>query len=223
MLSPDIINRAIPDWITIVVICILIWLTWIRNLYDYKWNDFIRSIFSDRYIGKLMKEEVHVLQKLFYALFLVFIVAAGLYIYRTIQLKQDASLLGYQGAKLFIWICLGILALYIIKILVLKFVGLVFNASKEFDEYINVVLLYNNVAGILLLPIVVFLLWSPYNAIMLYIGIAIIVLTYLYRIIRGVGIGLSNRKLSKIYLFYYLCALEICPMLIGIKLISNIL
>jgi hypothetical protein len=101
--------------------------------------------------------------------------------------------------------------------------GLIFNAQKEFDEYMNIVLLYNNVAGILLLPVVILMFWSPFPWLMLYIGSLIILLCYLYRITRGAGIGLSNRKLSKTYLFYYLCVLEVCPMLVGIKLISNML
>lgn len=220
---PDILHRSIPDWITLIVVGILIWLAWIRTLYDYKWNVFIRSIFTERYIGKLMKEEIHILQKLFYALFLVFVISLGLYFYRSMQLKEIASVAGYTNFKLFAVICAGIIGLYILKLILLKLVGAIFNAQKELDEYINIVLLYNNVAGILLLPIVILLIWAPYTTIMLYVGGGILVLTYLYRILRGIGIGLSNRKLSKVYLFYYLCTLEICPMLIGIKIISKML
>ncbi len=77
MLIFDIIHRPTPDWITLMVVGIFIWLAWIRTLYDYKWNDFIRSIFSVRFIGKLMKEEIYTLQKLFYALSLVFLIVVG--------------------------------------------------------------------------------------------------------------------------------------------------
>lgn len=223
MPDPTILNRAVPDWLTITVIGLLLWLAWVRTIYDYKWNVFIRSIFTERYIGKLMKDEINILQKLFYALFVVFVVATGIYFYRTMQLQEISSLMGYGGGKLFALLCALILVLYVIKLLALKLSGIIFNAQKEFDEYMNIVLLYNNVTGILLLPVIILLLWSPYASYLMYIGAGIIFLMYVYRVIRGINIGFSNRKVSKIYLFYYLCTLEICPMLIGAKLISKML
>lgn len=223
MPDPIIINRPIPDWLTVIVIGLLLWLTWVRTMYDYKWNFFIRSIFTERYIGKLMKDDINILQKLFYALFVVFIIASGIYLYRSLQLCQVPLLMGYSGFRLLALLCLFLSGIYVIKLFILKLNGIIFNAQKEFDEYINIVLLYNNVTGILLLPVVVWLLWGPYKIHMIYVGVGIIFLMYLYRVIRGLNIGFSNRKVSKIYLFYYLCALEICPMLVGIKLISKIL
>lgn len=222
-MTSEFLHKAIPDWITLMVVGIFIWLAWIRTMYDYKWNAFIRSIFTDRYIGKLMKEEVHILQKLFLALFVVFVVSLSLYTYRSMQLFEINSFFGFQGFKLFTLLCGIIIVLYLVKLLALKLSGLIFNAQKEFDEYLNVVFLYNNVIGILLLPVVVLLLWAPFSSIIFYLGASIIILMYLYRLVRGIGIGFANRKVSKFYLFYYLCTLEICPMLIGTKLVSEVL
>ena len=45
-------------------------------------------------------------------------------------------------------------------------------------------------------------------------------LAYVYCLVRGILIGISYQRFSPFYLFVYLCALEIAPLLVLIKLIA---
>ena len=57
--------------------------------------------------------------------------------------------------------CMGLLAaIYLVKFLVLKFIGWVFSISRATDIYIFIVFLVNKMLGIFLLPFLIVIIFS---------------------------------------------------------------
>jgi hypothetical protein len=115
-----------------------------------------------------------------------------------------------------------IITLFATKFLVLKFIGFVFDINKLVSEYITALsLTYFNITFVFLPVALCFSLISdqfiPY---LLVVTLLLVVVIFVWQYLRSsVGI-ISNFRFHKFYLFIYLCALEICPILILIKALN---
>jgi hypothetical protein len=140
-----------------------------------------------------------------------------------ISVQYDWQLKGMgTGFKKLIYIAMLIAAIYLVKLLVLKIAGTIFNLNREMSTYIFNIFLINNILGVALVPILVLFVFFGFMQLtwLLFIGIALACCAYIYRIIRGILISLTSTSVSFAYIFLYICALEIAPLFIAIKLIS---
>jgi hypothetical protein len=122
-----------------------------------------------------------------------------------------------QGGLLrFIFFSVAIAASYSIKMIVLRFFSSVFDLEKPIALYIFNIFLMVMMIGLLLLPVNILLAYasSEISTWVLWITIGIISLLFLYRLVRAVGIWTGIPGFSVFYLFLYLCAFEIAPLLI---------
>lgn len=119
-------------------------------------------------------------------------------------------------------IAILIIIVYGLKFLAIALLGAVFQVQRKAKEYITSIFLFCNVLGLFMLPLVVCLTFMRQvpSAVFIYAGIALIAFFILIRMVRGAYIGLKSPKISKIYLFMYLCALEILPIILMVKIFS---
>jgi hypothetical protein len=105
---------------------------------------------------------------------------------------------------------------------VLKFIGFVFNAGKVVSNYIGILnLTYFNLAFVFLVVSVCFSLLSGiYIQGLLIFTLTAIAVIFAWQYLRNSVSIISNIRFHKFYLFIYLCALEICPILILIKALN---
>lgn len=78
-------------------------------------------------------------------------------------------------------------------------------------------------AGICMLPLVILIATTdaPLSEWAIYSCIGLLILVYIIRIIKGISIGGGFARFHFFYFLLYLCVLEIAPLLILIKIISN--
>ena len=76
------------------------------------------------------------------------------------------------------------------------------------------------ITGVILLPFVFILLCSG-SIIPVYFAIVIALLLQLIRIVKTFVIGNSDTMFSALHIILYLCALEIAPVLVLVRLIGN--
>ncbi len=112
----------------------------------------------------------------------------------------------------------GISIFILIKVLLERLIGSLFEIDKLIDEYLFQKISYKNYLGLLLLPINTILLYSfpdALNLVYVFIGLLLIV-----NIIGLITSFKTHQNLIKNNLFYfilYLCALEIAPYIILYK------
>ena len=106
--------------------------------------------------------------------------------------------------------------LFSIKMIALKLLSNIFKTERPAYTYIFTIFLFNMIAGLLLLPIVILTAYAPveYREILLRSGLILLVLIFLYRIVRVFIIWSGQLRASIFYLFLYLCAFEIAPLLL---------
>lgn len=205
-------------WIIAIIVGLLIYAALLNITLNKDIKHVLQSFYSRR--SAAGKDEAHINFWSFAGLFLLFGATFGLFLY------QLSSYYGryffISGVRLFVFLSLVVLGLSAIKFIVLKVVGFIFDINKLVAEYVSFLYLsYVNIAFVFI-PIVV--CFSLLNAAFIpyLLGLAtvliVVIFTWLY-LRRSVNI-ISNFRFHKFYLFIYLYALEICPILILIKALS---
>jgi len=168
----------------------------------------------------MSKEDSLVNSWTFIGLFLLFGLTFGLFLYQFSAYQHVYYTI--SGFPLFIWLTFIILVLFAVKFLVVKFLGFVFNINKLVSEYLSVsYLTYFNIAFVFLPVAVCFsLLTDPLIPYILWAAYGLIAAIFVWQYLRGSVEIISNILFHKFYLIVYLCALEICPILILIKALN---
>lgn len=151
---------------------------------------------------------------------ILFVLSAGLYTTLLIQYKHWVDISFYQ----LLLYCLAILSIiYLGKFLFLAFSGWVFNVPDATNAYTFIVFLVNKVLGIILIPFVLLITFSPLpiKQITITISAGAALLLFLYRYLVSFGVIRANLKVSAFHFFLYLCAVELLPLLLIYKLLVN--
>jgi hypothetical protein len=122
--------------------------------------------------------------------------------------------------------CTGLLAvLYLLKFMILRLTGWIFNINRAVETYLFVVFMTNKIIGIFLLPFLVFLSFSnnPSTEIGITLSVVMICIFYIYRFIAGYSTLHKEINISGLHFFLYLCAFEIAPLLLIYKVLITYL
>ena len=179
-----------------------------------------QSFYSKRVLSQVGKEDSIINTWTFIGLFLLFGLTLGLFLYQLAQYKNIYY--SINGVRLFVSFSLIILIALAIKFLIVKFLGFVFNINKLVSEYLSVLYLsYFNI-GFVFLPVTVCfcLLASELISYILWIALVLAIVIFIWQYLRSSVNIVSNILFHKFYLVVYLCALEICPILILIKALN---
>ncbi|RZJ90576.1 MAG: DUF4271 domain-containing protein [Chryseobacterium sp.] len=222
-LSPYRTGKALPKgefWVLSFLGGLLLIFAILRYAFNRQLETIIHAFYSNRILNNLNKEDNLFTSWPFLLLFIQFGFTIGLFLYLVAQYYQVSY--GAGGFQFFITISVIIVVLYALKILLLRVIGHVFNVQKPVHEYISILYLSYFNSSLIFIPLVVAFALSPLKYGLYYIVISFILLAiiFAFQFIRaGVNI-LSHNRFSKVYLFLYFCALEICPILILIKAIG---
>jgi hypothetical protein len=124
---------------------------------------------------------------------------------------------------LLLYAAILLLSVYTVKYLFLVFSGWVFNAQEAAGNYIFLVFLANKIAGVVLIPFVIILAFSPSIIAQPAITVSLIIIGILliYRYIVSLGTIRNTLKVNALHFFLYLCAVEVLPLMVVFKLLFN--
>ncbi|HEX2607642.1 MAG TPA: DUF4271 domain-containing protein, partial [Flavisolibacter sp.] len=161
------------------------------------------------------------LPSLFFNLF--FLLSLGFFLALMLQRFQLTGDLNFW--LLFLYSTAGLLVIYTIKYLVLKFLGWIFQVSEAIDTYIFIVFATNKVIGLVLLPFIVLLAFSYgiVNQASLNLGITVVLSLFAYRYFLSYISVHRQVRISFFHFLIYLVAFEIAPLLLINKLLFRFL
>jgi hypothetical protein len=151
-----------------------------------------------------------------------FVIVAGLYVLFLLQhygLAKDTS---FWLLLLYCTAAVGLV--YIVKFIVLKFTGWVFNMREAADTYIFIVFLVNKLLGIFMLPVLILMAFSTasWNMSLLTVSYVVVFSFFAYRYIVSFAPVRREVKVSPFHFFMYLCAFEIVPLLLIYKVLLRL-
>lgn len=205
------------SWVILLVLFLVLLYAVVRFFFPTELNSITHAFYSNQVLSKLNKEETLFNSWPFVFLYLLFGLILGLYLY----LSANYFGISYrvEGFILFLYLSATVIALFTLKIIVLKVVGFLFDATRLVRDYVSVLYLSYFNAAILFLPIVIAFSLTSYRFSIIYgyLGVILLLLIFALQFLRAAENILSNYKFPKVYLIIYLCALEFCPLIILFK------
>jgi hypothetical protein len=213
-------RNAREPWVITAIIGLLIYTALLNIFLSADIRSVIQSFYNKHALSQLDKEGGLINSWAFIGLFILFSLTSGLVLYQlTVYYNVYYDI---NGIQLFILLSVVIGLLFALKFTVLKFIGFVFDIKGLISQYIAILnLTYFSIAFVLLSVALCFcLLDSRFIPLLLLFTLGSIAVIFAWQYIRNSVNIISNFRFHKFYLFIYLCALEICPILILIKALN---
>ena len=186
-------------------------------------NKYVTNLLGLVFRGSLRQKQIReqLLQTPLPSLFLniFFVIVGGIYIFFLLQHFQTSPVTGFW---LLLFYCIGAVALvYLVKFMVLKFTGWIFNMRDAADTYIFIVFLVNKLLAIFLLPLLIIMAFSlaSWSEVLLTLSYIMVGGFFAYRYIVSFAPVRREVKVSQFHFFMYLCAFEIIPLLLIYKVL----
>lgn len=214
------VRQTRDQWVIAMIIGLLLYTAILNIVMNKDIKNVFLSFYSKRAMIQASKDDVQINFWAFVGLFLLFGMTFGLFLYQLAGYKSIYY--SISGFRLFGTLVLIILLLFAGKFLVLKFLGFVFDIQKLVTEYVSVLYLtYFNIAFVFLPVTVCFsLLAAQFIPVLLIIAVILVLAIFTWLYLRSSVSIISNFRFHKFYLIIYLCALEICPILILVKALN---
>lgn len=204
-------------WITGIFLFLFALFVWLYVSNRKKLNQIIKGFYQTYYVNENKRDEFSMGNRVSVFLSVFFVFTLSIFISRTLSYYQ-IHLFANNAVEAVL--ALIIVIAYGIKFISINIFGTIFQVQKEASDYMMSVFLFCNTLGLFMLPVVLCLTFikqaSP--AIFIYTGMGIIISFMCVRVIRGIFIGLNSSRVSKFYLFMYLCTLEILPFILLTKI-----
>ena len=206
------------DWFTIGLVIALMAVATAKLLYTRRFADFLPVIVNSKYL-KIYTRDQKFIDTFDSLLFTVYSMMAGIFVYVSFNaIKQSYTV----DAILLVKLIFAIAAFVLIKVLVERLIGSLFEIDQLIDHYLFQKTAYKHLTGLLLIPInLIFIyVYTPSKVAILIVILAIIGINI-------AGFITSFKTFQKLlisnffYFILYLCALEIGPYIIIYHLIKS--
>ena len=202
-------ETAAPSWLfaVVVLLCAALWLY--HSNRKIKLGELLKSTIDLRTAERLLRGMT---QRGSTPLTVAPLLAAALATAIWSTAMQETGFVG--------WLLLtaGLTAAYLLRNGLLRLLASVFDRSQTMSLYINCNYLYHTLLATLAAPLLFALLYIPSATNIALWSIAIIAaLVFILRFARGVQLFLTKTQGFSLFLFYYLCTVEVIPLLVLLK------
>ncbi|MEX0968718.1 MAG: DUF4271 domain-containing protein [Bacteroidia bacterium] len=127
-------------------------------------------------------------------------------------------LVGNQSFERLIWLFLLVVVFYLSRIILIIFFRIIFFPSETTNIHLHEILLFNKSLGLALLPLLAASYFTLFGeAELLAIASVLVVIVFIYRLIRIFSLMRTHYTYGNLYFFFYLCTVEITPYLVVFK------
>lgn len=221
IVRPDfgtIIKTQNYDWVTMVLIFCFLLLALVRYNHNRRLRQVLSACYSSRYINLLQREGNLFNEQIMLALGAVYLGTISLFFMFAFNHFELLDTRFIKPPIIFTGLLLFFLVLWLIKAAANRVIAFVFETYNAADNYSLNDLLFNLTIGLLLLPVLPFIIYAE-SEIAFWLAAAMIGIVWLYKIVRGVMIGYSDTKFPLFYLLIFIFSLEFLPILIVVKLL----
>lgn len=219
--SGELIDHTENIWqFSLLLTCIII-LALVRGLYTNRMSLFSEAVLIPRHMKQIMREESFLIHPFSLLLFFNTIVIYSLIAYKSMEyfnwVKSSES-----GFKLYVILFISVFVLLFTKVIVLKLMEFLTDTDQGQKENRYSWLLYHQFVGLLLILPTGVLLFGKETLVypMLLLVYFLIIIFLVFRIGKAIFLAIGN-NVYVLHLFLYLCALEIIPLIVLIKVLVN--
>jgi hypothetical protein len=205
------------DWLTLITLLSFALVAFFKTLYAKRFVAFLKLPMNSSYFSEISQEKEH---PFWFVVFTESILIIGItqFIFLLVALSGSGSQI--VDYSLFLRILLIGLLFFTLQRFMHSLTGYLFETKKSFTQFMQIKDGHLQWAGLLLLVLNVLIVYSPIAyQVSIYIGVFLLVALYTLGVIRAT-IMVGTETLNPLQLFFYLCALEILPVLVLVKWLS---
>lgn len=209
-----------PAWLIVVILLLFSAIGVIRIFFYNNFHTIINGFYDTRVVLQLNKEDNIGTSWPYIFIYIVFTLSLGLFVSLFQSYYFQHKAIEFLG---FLQISVVIALLFLIKIVVIRILGVLFDVERMSREYVVFIYLFYFNSVLLLMPLTLMMIFLPifYYEFILYFFVIIAVILFLFRFLTTVYNLIGNLQFSIFYLILYLCTLEIAPILILVKSLNN--
>lgn len=218
--SQGIVKSQRPIWVLLSVFSLFLAIALVRLAFPTDFSVIVQAYFDERTLQQVSKEDNMLTSWPYVFLYLIFSFALGLFI---VLMESTFQYLDVLNLENYLQTAFLVALLFIVKILLIRFISYVFEMDRLVREYVTVLYLVYFNSMLFLMPFLLTAAFAPtayFNILLILFGLLAVTL-FLYRFLRTAFRLFGNLRFSVFYLILYLCALEVAPILILVRTLSN--
>ena len=208
-------NPAFLFW---AVLLPLGWLTVMVSLFRPFIGKAFRGFLNDNFLTLSFREISSIVGSPYSVFYAHFFMQAGIFAFLLMRWFSGDSFNNLP----FLLLCMAAATgIFLFRHFLLVLVAWVFPVEKEVAKYHFTLTVFNILLGLVLLPANLFIAWGPPELArwLIYSMLFLFAILYLYRSLRGLAIGSKFLSSAQFHFLSYLCAVEIAPQLVLLKLL----
>lgn len=213
-------NQLSEDWMFPVFILLLLGLAYVRASSPIRIKNTWRSSFNILWMRQSMREESN-LPKEHVVLQVCFFTLVGISLFCLLKVFS-IPFYSLEGFPLFLFFTVAVALVYGLKVIGIKLTSFFIAGDFTLGEYLYNLFLINRLLSLFLFLPVLVLCYSPLQyalPLLIIIGLLLLIF-YLYRLSRGL-INALRSGIGVFYIFFYICTLEILPLVLAAKFIME--
>ncbi|RYD58231.1 MAG: DUF4271 domain-containing protein [Sphingobacteriales bacterium] len=214
-----VMNNQTIDFYLMVFMVIMLGVIRYANprYFQHLWKAFMNPSMTSRQL----KDQLDVASFQGLVMNIFFGISAGAYVYYVVRLFMPQASRAVAPSVLLLVLIGGMLAVYLVKYLVMKFSGWAFRLEGITDNYIFNVFLINKIMAVLLIPFSLLLAFGGPELAgpALIVSFLLVAVLLINRYTRSWQVFGSFFQYSRFHFFTYLCASELLPLALLMKLL----
>jgi hypothetical protein len=210
-------SRQVPDAFFYVLLGILVLLSFLKLFFNRYFFNLFRVFFNTSLRQGQLTDQLLQARQASVLFNLLFAIIGGVYVY---FLLKHYNWLPALDVFLIMLLCvISVAAIYFFKFITLKFTGWLTGYTEAVNTYLFIIFLVNKILGVLLIPLVIVIAFSPvYIAqVAVIISLLLTAALFLLRFIRSYNLLHRQIKVSRFHFFLYIAGIELLPVLLIYK------
>lgn len=215
--QPTYKKTVTENWEIIVLLFSILLVASAKGFSQNRFKNILKSVFSTQATYEIVRGEKIFFNRTNLLLNLVYLFTSSLFIYQILTTKNLV-----ENSKIelvnYIVVVLWIGLFYVVKLIGNSILNIFFDTKEISMEYVYNTSLFNNVIGVILLPILFLNNFTNLQNSIFYqkFSLGLIFIVLLFRTMRYIKLGLK-KNISVLHIILYLCTLEILPLIVIIK------
>ena len=210
------------QWRFWIICLILLYIAFVRITHPNDFNAFIQSVFNVRLSDKIWEEQRTVFNFITLHMFAIYLLIAAIFINSYFEQNRINLTDNYFMQYLLVVGIFGVA--YTSKFLLHGLLGALLSIKKLGVGFISNTISVSNFLALVIFPFIIFYAYNTnqlWSVIIMQTIITLFFISIIYRVLRILVLSHSFFTFPIIYLFIYLCALEILPVVVIVKFINT--
>jgi hypothetical protein len=215
-LQPRKIANQSGDWHGLVVLLMFFIIVLTKVIYPRRFNQFIQASYSNAGLHMLLREWHPIRNVLTYLYGFVYLAGFAVIILQILDYIGADFVITGKSYYDFLIVLGGVVLVIAGKYQTILWLSVIFNLKDSGIRYLANQIIFGLITSLLFIPVLLVLIYNP-SDIAVISALLILLLVQLTRLFRSFVVGLAEKGIHLFYLFLYLCALEIVPLLLLAK------